>query len=86
MTGSDKGGESSTDFNECVSKDELKKLVDDQRTYIDRKFNETMCSINGLVTRLEHVKHHPPQQRHRCHPHDGDEDEDEDAVLDDDED
>ena len=30
------------DFNECVSKDELKKLVDDQRTYIDGKFNEMM--------------------------------------------
>ena len=86
MIGSGKEGESPLDFNECVSKDELKKLVDDQRTYIDRKFNETMRSINGLVTRLEHVKHHPPQQRHRCHPHDGDEDEDEDAVLDDDED
>jgi hypothetical protein len=29
MTGSGKGGESPSDFNECVSKDELKKLVDD---------------------------------------------------------
>ena len=74
------------DFNECVSKDELKKLVDDQSTYIDGKFNEMMRSINGVVTRLEHIEQHPPRQRHRRHPPDGDEDEDEDAVLDDDED
>jgi len=86
MTGSVKGGESPTDFNECISKDELKKLVDDQRTYIDEKFNEMMRSINGVVTRLEHIEQQPPRQRHRCHPPDGDEDEDEDAVLDDDED
>ena len=62
MTRSEKGGESPSDFNECVSKDELKKLIDDQRTYIDRKFNELMRSINGLVTRLEHVEQHPPRQ------------------------
>ena len=31
------------DFNECVSTDELKKL-DDQRTYIDGKFNVMMCN------------------------------------------
>ena len=61
MTGSDKGGESPTDFNECVSKDELKKLVDDQRTYIDGKFNEMMRSTNGLVTWLEHVEQHTPR-------------------------
>ena len=60
MTGSGKGEESPTDFNECVSKDEFKKLVDDQRTYIDGKFNELMRSINGLVTRLEHVEQHHP--------------------------
>ena len=62
MTGSGKGGESPTDFNECVSKDELKKLVDDQRTYIDGKFNEMMRSINGVVTRLEHIEQLPPRQ------------------------
>ena len=73
-------------FNECVSKDELKKLVDDQCTYIDGKFNEMMRSINGVVTRLEHIEQYPPRQRLRRHPPDGDEDEDEDAVLDDDED
>ena len=77
---------SPTDFNECISKDELKKLVDDQRTYIDGKFNEMMRSINGVVTHLEHIEQQPPRQRHRCHPPDGDEDEDEDAVLDDDDD
>src|SRR6185312_13991419 len=86
MIGSGKGGESPTYFNECVSKDELKKLVDDQCTYIDGKLNEMMRSINGVVTRLEHFEQHPPQQRHRRHPPDCDEDEDEDAILDDDED
>ena len=45
-----------------------------------------MHNINGLVTRLEHVEQHPPQQRHRRHPPNGYEDEDEDAILDDDED
>ena len=44
------GGESPTDFNKCVSKNELQKLVDDQRTYIDGKFDELMRTINGLVT------------------------------------
>ena len=56
MAGTGKGGESPSDFNECVLKDELRKLVDDQRTYIDGKFEELMCNINGLVTRLEHVE------------------------------
>ena len=86
MTGSSKGGESPTDFNECVSKDELKKLVDDQRTYINGKFNELMRTINGLVTRIEHVEQRPLSRCYRRHPHVGEEDEDEDAVLDDDDD
>ena len=81
MTGSGKGGESPTDFNECVSKDELKKLVDDQRTYIDGKLNEMMRSINGVVTRLEHIEQHPPQQQHRRHPPDGDEDQVDFSVI-----
>ena len=59
MTGSGKGGESPSDFNECISKDEIKKLVDDQRTYIDEKFNEMMSSINGLVTRLSMLNNIP---------------------------
>ena len=44
------------DFNECVSKNELQRLVDDQCTYIDGKFDELMRTINGLVTRVEHVE------------------------------
>ena len=48
------------DFNECVSKNDLQKLVDDQRTYIDGKFDELMRTINGLVTRVEHVEQRPP--------------------------
>ena len=40
------------DFNECVSNNELQRLVDDQRTYIDGKFDELMRIINGLVTRV----------------------------------
>ena len=62
MIGSEKGGDSPSDFNECVSKDELKRLVDDQRTYIDEKFNEMLRSVNGVVTRLEHIEEHPPRQ------------------------
>ena len=53
------GGESPTDFNECVSKNELQKLVDDQRTYINGKFDELMRTVNGLVTWVEHVEQHP---------------------------
>ena len=54
------GGESPSDFSECVSKNELQRLVDDQRTYIDGKFDELMRTINGLVTRVEHVEQRPP--------------------------
>ena len=43
-----------------------------------------MRSINGLVTRIEHVEQQPPPRRHRLQPHDGDEEEDEDVDLDDD--
>ena len=71
------------DFIECVSKDELKKLVDDQRTYIDGKYDELMRTINGLVTRVEHVEQRPPPRRHRCQPYgDDDDDEDKDDDLD----
>ncbi|KAG2538416.1 hypothetical protein PVAP13_9NG430214 [Panicum virgatum] len=75
-------GESPTDFNECVSKNELQRLIDDQRTYIDGKFDELMRTINGLVTRVEHVEQHPPPRRHRCQPYGDADDEDEDANLD----
>ena len=50
------------DFNECLSKNELQRLVDDQRTYIDGKFDELMRNINGLVTQIEHVEQRPPRQ------------------------
>ena len=75
-------GESPTDFNECVSKNELQKLVDDQRTYIDGKFDELMRTINGLVTRVEHVEQHTPPRRHRHQPYGDADDEDEDVDLD----
>jgi len=84
MAGTGRGADSPTDFNECVSKDELWKLVDDQRTYIDGKFEELMRTVNGLVTRIEHVEQRPLPCRQRRQPHDGDEDEDGDADLDDD--
>ena len=76
------GGESPRDFNECVSKNELQKLVDDQRTYIDGKFDELMHTINGLVTRVEHVEQRPHPRRHRRQPYEDADDEDEDADLD----
>ena len=78
------GGKSPTDFNKCVSKNELQKLVDDQRTYIDEKFDELMRTINGLVTRVEHVEQHPLPRWHRHQPYGDDDEEDEDANLDDD--
>ena len=52
-------------FNECVSKDELTKLVDDQGTYMNGKFDELMCTINGLFTRIEHVEQRPSPRQHR---------------------
>ena len=76
------GGESPTDFNECVSKNELQKLVDDQRTYIDGKSDELMRIVNGLVTRVEHIEQHPPPQRHRRQHYEDADDEDEDVDLD----
>jgi hypothetical protein len=51
-----KGVESPSDFNECASKDELKRLLDDQRTYINEKFEEMMKTVNNLVTWIEHVE------------------------------
>ena len=59
-------GESPTDINEYVSKNELQRLVDDQRTYIDGKFDELMLTIKDLVTRVEHVEQCTPPRRHRC--------------------
>ena len=51
MSESGNGGESPKDFNECVSKDELRRLFDDQCIYIDGEFDELMRNTNGLVTR-----------------------------------
>ena len=79
MTGSEKGEMSPSAFNECVSKDELHILVDDQCTYIDGKFDKLMGNIYGLVTRIEHVEHRPPPRRHRRQPYGDDEEEDSDA-------
>ena len=76
------GRESPSNFNECVSKNKLQRLVDDQRTYIDEKFDELMRTINGLVTRVEHVEQRPPPRQHRCQPYGDADDEDEDADLD----
>jgi len=84
MTGKDTSGESPKDFNECVSKGELKQLVKDQRTYMDEKFKELMQNITNLGTRIEHVEQRSPPWQHRRQPHDGDEEEDEDVDLDDD--
>ena len=38
-----------TDFNECVSKDNLQKLIQNERTFIDGKLNDIMQTINTLV-------------------------------------
>ena len=70
------------DFNVCASKNELQRLVDDQRTYIDGKFDELMRTINGLVTRVEHVEQRPPPWRHRRQPYGDDDDKDKNADLD----
>ena len=84
MSESGNGGEPPKDFNECVSKDELRRLFDDQCIYIDGEFDELMRNTNGLVTRIEHVEQRPPPRRHRRQPYGDDDDEDEDADLDDD--
>jgi hypothetical protein len=60
LGGSSKGVESPSDFNECVYKDELTRLLDDQRTNITKKFEEMMQTVNNLVTRIEHVEQRPP--------------------------
>jgi hypothetical protein len=54
--GSGKGVEFSSDFNECVFKDELMRLLDDQRTYMNEKFEEMMQTVNNLITRIKHIE------------------------------
>ena len=86
MSGSGKDDlESPADFNECVSKTELTKLLADQRTYMEEKFGELMRHINNAVTRIEHVEQQrpppppPPEQRGPRNPRDS-----EDEYFDDD--
>ena len=43
-----------------------------------------MRTINGLVTRVEHVEQRPPPRWHRRQPYGDEDDENEDADLDDD--
>nr|XP_034583004.1 uncharacterized protein LOC117846013 [Setaria viridis] len=82
MSGKRKGVESPLDFNECVSKDELTKLLADQRTYIDGKFDDLICNINILVTRIEHVEQRPtPVSPRQPTPHDDGLEDDDDADF-----
>jgi hypothetical protein len=60
MSDNEKGKGSPTDFNECVSKDELTGLVTEQRTYMQEQFDTLTRQLNGLVTRIEHVEQRPP--------------------------
>jgi len=59
---------SPTDFNDCVSKDELTAFITEQRNLI----TELTHNVNNLVTRIEQVEQRP-------HSHHGD---DEDAYGD----
>jgi hypothetical protein len=66
-----------------VSKDELTRLLDNQRTYMNGKFDELMRTINSLVTRVEHVEQRPPPQRPRqVPPEDGEDEEYDDDDAD----
>ncbi|CAN6355623.1 unnamed protein product [Urochloa humidicola] len=60
MTGKEKETGSPTDFNDCVSKAELHKLVEEQKTFMTEKFDEMMRHISVLVTRVEHLEQRPP--------------------------
>ena len=62
--GSDKGnGVTPIDFNDCVSKNELRAVLDD-------KFNEILQQITNLAKRIEDV-----EQRHPApHPEDDEDD------------
>jgi hypothetical protein len=61
-----------TDFNECVSKDELTTFMTEQRNLM----TELTRNVNNLVTRIEQLEQRPP-------PHCAD-DEDADAFGDED--
>ena len=73
--GSSKGNKDiPTDFNDCVSKNELHAIPDD-------KFNEILQQITNLAKRIEDVE----QQHPKPHPEDADDDDlkGEDAKEDD---
>ena len=56
--GSDKGkGDTPIDFNDCVSKNELRAVLDD-------KFNEILQQITNLAKRIEDVEQRHPEPRH----------------------
>ena len=41
------------DFNDCVSKNDLQKLIRGEHTFIDEKLNQVMQSINTLAKWIE---------------------------------
>ena len=56
--GSGKGNrDTPTDFNNCVSKNEL-------RAVLDNKFNEILQQITNLAKRIEDVEQRHPEPRH----------------------
>ena len=62
--GSGQGNEDApTDFNDCVSKNELRAVLDD-------KFNEILQQITKLAKRIEDVEQRHPEP----HPEDADDD------------
>ena len=55
--GSNKGnGDTPTDFNNCVSKNELRVILDD-------KFNEILQQITNLAKKIEDVEQRHPEPR-----------------------
>ena len=55
--GSDKGNKDTpTDFNDCVSKNELHAIIDD-------KLNEILQQITNLAKRIEDVEQQHPEPR-----------------------
>ena len=64
--GSGKGNEDTpTDFNDCVSKNELRAILDD-------KFNEILQQITNLAKRIEDVEQRHPEPRTEDDEDDGD--------------
>ena len=63
-----------TDFNDCVSKNELRAILDD-------KFNEILQQITNLAKRIEDVEQWHPEPRHEEDDDDLSEEEDGDAEA-----